>query len=169
MPAGWCVVWCVYRHKVPIRNGRVHSPNVASHVGRLCFLRRGHVHPRVKTLWCKPGFVPTVTVLRPILPRQHGAPLSLPRKLAYICTVRVSTIAKIFDPVYLSDEYSSFTDPFSVLVYIYLQGTDVLHPHGHLSHAKKQTCSEYIPNIILWRLDAARCFSRSRTAQYGWR
>ncbi|KAK0237499.1 hypothetical protein EDD85DRAFT_545764 [Armillaria nabsnona] len=30
----WCggVVWCVYRHKVPIRNGRVHSPNMVSRV-----------------------------------------------------------------------------------------------------------------------------------------
>ncbi len=26
------VVWCVYWHKVPIRNNRVHSPNMASHV-----------------------------------------------------------------------------------------------------------------------------------------
>ncbi len=72
-----------------------------------------------------------------------------------MCTIRVSTIAKIFDPVYLSDEYSSFTDPFSVLVYIYLQGTDVPHPHGHLSHMKKQGLQRVYPEHHF--AEARRC------------
>ncbi|PBK86661.1 hypothetical protein ARMGADRAFT_1066546 [Armillaria gallica] len=50
--------------------------------------------------------------------------------------------------MYLSDEYSSFTDPFSVLMHIYLQGTDVPHPHSHLSHTKKQTCKAGLSGAV---------------------
>ncbi|KAK0431010.1 hypothetical protein EV421DRAFT_1912316 [Armillaria borealis] len=68
------------------------------------------------------------------------------RKLTHVWTVHVpavsnlTLVAKIFDPAYMSDESSKFTDPFSFLdisvsheiaAYLHLRDANVPRFHGH--------------------------------------
>ncbi len=57
--------------------------------------------------------------------------------------------------MYLSDEYSSFTDPFSVLMHIYLQGTDVPHPVAFIAHKETDLQQAYPERRLL--VEARRC------------
>lgn len=77
----------------------------------------------------------------------HVSPLySSMQKLTHVWTMHVPTIfnltlvVKIFDPTYMSDESSKFTDPFSFLAmsvshevaaYLHLQNTNVPRFHSH--------------------------------------